>query len=99
MRFCRFPGNDAAVAFIFIFLRQRDCLNTKKRAFHGASNSAGIGHIISHVRTGIDARQDEVRRFRQNMPNAHDHAIGRRAAQREMTIIDLPQTKRLGQSQ
>lgn len=86
-----FPRHDAAIG-VAEGLAECKGAHALQRAFDGAGNGAGIGHVIGHVGAGIDAGKHEIGLFRQDFANAHDDAIGRRAAQREMLVGNFSQT-------
>ena len=73
------------------------CAQRKRRqaqdgAFQRARDGAGIDHVLGDVAALVDARQHEVGLgVAEDVPRAHDHAIGRRAPDREMTRADFAQ--------
>ena len=54
--------------------RQRGC--TEHGAFHRSRDRAGVADIVSQVRPGIDAGNNQLRLVRQNLAHGKGHAIG-----------------------
>ena len=77
-----------------IGLAERDGGDAHQRALHGPGDGAGIGDVLGDVLAAVDARQDQVRLAAlHDLAHAHDDAVGRRAAHREMARADLAQAQ------
>lgn len=99
MRFTDLPWHEARAVLVEIGLAQGKGAHALHRALDGAGDRAGIGHVVGNVRARIDAGEHEVRLDVHYLPDAHDDAIGRRAAQREMLVGNLAQPQRFGKAQ
>src|SRR5690606_28606838 len=88
------PGNETAGG-VLAGLAERDGAYTLEGSLDRAGDRARIGHVVGHIGADVDAGKHEVRLLVENLAHAHDDAIRRRAAQREMAIRNLAQAQRL----
>ena len=83
-----------------IDLRQRNGRNVERTAFHSPGDGAGIGDVVGRVHAAIDAgEQQRGLGVLHQMGRRHHHAIGRRAGDGEMAVVDLAQAQRRGERQ
>ena len=81
-------------------LRQRQRRNAEHRGLHRAGDGAGIDHVLAGIAAAIDAGEHQIGHLvLEQMPHAHDDAIGRRAAHREAALLDLAQPQRIVERQ
>jgi len=77
-------------------LGQRERGNAQNGALDRAGNGAGIDHVLAGVAAAVDAGKDQARRMvLDHVLGTHDHAVGRRAFDREAALADFPQPQRI----
>jgi len=82
-----------------IGLADGDGGDAEQRAFHRGGDRARIGHVLGDVLAAVDAGDDKVGFLPDHHLEAHDDAVGRRAAHRIAPLARLPQPDRIGDRQ